>query len=235
MASHAFDEGSRLRALKTAVGVRPFSGPPSGPGLVSVLRRVGAIMLAKAQAAFVNQRRGNVEWPGRHVPNIFGIIADLAEGRKPPARRFEARKAGFDRGDLYRSLAFAVVSEDTVVIGSNRPNATKFADGGPIESRVIDSTVRKGLYEFLYKDRARSALTPLRKAAKEAGNRSFYGVAPRGAALSDIKRSLGWLFNRKFRDKRLKSTQPARPFLGFSDDDAREIASEVGVMVTQVR
>lgn len=234
MPTHAFEEGSRLRAIKTAVGVRPFSGPPGPGSLGATMRMVGALVVSKMQAAFVEQRRGSVEWPERGVPNVFGIIADLSEGRNPPARRFEARKAGIDRGDLYRSLAFAVVGEDTVVCGSNRPYADNINEGGKTESKPITDVVVKGLYKFLYTDRAKGALGPLRKAAKQEGNRNFYGVVPRDQAVKDIKSSLGWLFNRKFRNKRLTAVLPARPFTLLEDDDFRDIQREIGVVVTRV-
>lgn len=233
MPQHAFEEGSRLRAIKTAVGVRPFSGPPGPGSLGATMRMVGAIVVAKMQAAFVEQRRGSVAWPERKVPNVFGIIADLSEGRNPPARRFEARKAGIDRGDLHRSLAFAVVGEDTVVCGSNRPYADNINEGGKVESKPITDAVRQGLYKFLYTDRAKGALGPLRKAAKQEGNRNFYGVVSREQALKDMKSSLGWLFNKKFRNKRLTAVLPARPFTLLEDDDFRDIQREIGVVVTR--
>lgn len=233
MPQHAFEEGSRLRAIKTAVGVRPFSGPAGPSGLASTMRMVGAVVVAKMQAAFVEQRRGRVEWPGRSVPNVFGIIADLTEGRSPPARRFEARKAGIDRGDLYRSLAFAVVGEDTVVCGSNRPYADNINEGGKVESKPITETVKKNLHKFLYSDKAKSALTVLRKAAKQEGNRNFYGNVPRAQAVKDMKTSLGWLFNKKFHNQRLTAVLPARPFTLLEDDDYRDIQREVGVVVTR--
>src|SRR5437899_1789490 len=106
-----FNPGDRLRALAANL---------KNP--TRFLKRAGLLLASRAQAAFREQKRGNVQWPARAVPNVIGILDDLAHDVNPPARRFDPRPAGVDKGTLRDSLTAAavhLVSGDTVEIGTN--------------------------------------------------------------------------------------------------------------------
>lgn len=241
MADHLFDEGTKYRALKTALGVRPFSGP-SGPLTVSdISRQVGAILVAKAQKCFIDQRGSDGRpWPARAVPNVYGIIADLHAGINPPARRFQARPAGMDngfRGGLVGSIRAHLTSVDTVEVGVSGPAheyADKINDGGETESEVIDEKVRSGLYKFLYGGEAGNAASVRRELRKDKSTRNFFAVVSLKQAKAEMRASLGFLFNKKFKGQRLHGKIPPRPFLTLTGSDVREIAETVGSIVTRV-
>lgn len=240
MPDHPFEEGDRYRALKTALGARPFSGPAGALTVSDVAKQIGVLLVAKAQRCFVDQGKDGKPWPERAVPNIYGIISDLSHGVKPPARRFQARPAGVDKGTLRSAIAFRLVGVDTVEVGVDGPAgayADKINDGGKTESEVITSKVRQGLYAFLYgagDGNAAAVRRELKKSNKQAGNRNFYGAVSLKQAKADMRASLGFLFNKKFLGKRLEGKIPPRPFLTLSENDTREIATAVGSIVTRV-
>lgn len=229
----SFEEGGRYRAIKTAAGMLPFSGPPTG-GITpaQILTRVGAIMKARQTKAFHDQRRGNTAWPERAVPNIPGILADLSVGRRPPARRWEPRKAGIDTGALWKSIDFRVLGRDEVEIGSVLPYAGKIHAGGPSESVTITETVRQNLYRYLYGSKSKGIRYSKKVKNPEPGEASMAGF---DVVRATAKRRLGFLFNAKFAGKRLKFNLPARPFATLEDDDVEAILELVGVEVSRAR
>lgn len=219
MAGRNWDEGARYRALKTAAGLVPFGGPAgTSGGLAGTMKQVGALMKARAQKAFVDQRRGAAEWPARGVPNVMGIIADLHAGRVPPARRFEARPAGVDTGQLRASIAFRQVARDAIEVGSVLPYAGIVNWGGTSKSPVIDDTILSGLYRFLYGSKSKG----IRRGAKGAG----LDVSRKSA-----KKALGWLFGQK--GKSIEVEVPPRPFVTLEPQDVRDIVQLVGVSVAR--
>lgn len=241
MAAAAFEEGGRYRALKALVGAPSTSagaGSAGGAGMtvVTITTQVGVLMKAAAQKAFVEQRRDGKEWRARKVPNVFGIIADLAEDRRPPARRWEERPAGRDTGQLYGSLAFRLVRPDTVEVGSVLPHAGVINFGGKVESRVIDKKVRDNLYRFLYGARGKAkskGISYKRKVTDpDTGQKVEGGVT---LLRSEAKKALGWLFNKKFDGKRLTATLPPRPFVAFTKNDEAAIVRAIGVLVARIR
>lgn len=233
MARYSFDEGGRYRALKTAAGVQPFSGPsPATITPVKILTRVGAIMKGRQQAAFKDQRRGTEMWPKRSVPNVAGILKDLSVGRRPPSRRFEDRPAGVDTGALWKSIDFRVVGSDVVEIGSVLPYAGLIHAGGKTKTVRIDEGVIRGLYKFLYGSKSKGIRYGKTVTDSETGQKAKGGVS---VIRKEAKRSLGWLFNRKFRGKQLEFEIPARPFATLERDDVKAIIELVGVEVTKAR
>ena len=152
------------------------------------LAGVGALLLARAQRAFREQRGPEGEdWAPRRVPNVLGIIADLDRGRIPPARRFQPRPALEDGGRLKRSIRFRVVGKSTVEIGSNLDYARKHQFGAPPEPVV----------SYAVTTRAKHALAaPLK----------------RKGPWSPYRMELGALLNKRTANRIVRV--PARPFLG---------------------
>lgn len=131
------DPGDKLRRVESTL---------ANP--TRVLTQIGALMVADSQQAFVDQKWEGKPWKPRSVPNIFGLIADFAAGKKPPARRFEARPALRDTGRLAASIAFRVAGNATEV-GTNLPYAATLNDGGEVESEKITEQVQEALWKFL--------------------------------------------------------------------------------------
>ena len=132
---------ARLRAFASR-----FSDPRA------MLRPMGALILARAQKAFGDQKRGSRAWWPRAVPNVIGILEDLRRGSTPPERRFQARPAGMDRGDLYRSIstpsAARYVGMDTVEVGSRLPYAANVQFGGEVDVE-IDAALKAKIKRYL--------------------------------------------------------------------------------------
>lgn len=237
MAGHAFDEGSRYRALKTLAGVRPFSGPAGPISVSDVTRSIGALLVARAQKCFVDQGRHGKPWPERSVPNVYGIIADLSAGEKIPAHRFQARPAGMDTGDLFRGIAYQLVGVDTVEVGVGGPAsgyAEKVNDGGKTRSEIISPKVVQGLYDFLYGGGGGNAADVRRSLRKDKTQKNYFGSVPLKQAKGEMRSKLGFLFNKKFRGERLVGKIPARPFLALDARDTDEILAVVGAAVRRV-
>lgn len=130
------DEGDRVRAIGKSID-------QTAPAL----RAVGALLVLQAQRAFREQRKGGIRWRPRAVPNVAGIVADLARGANPPSRRFTPRPALVDTGSLRRSITFRVVG-NTVEAGSNLSYASLQQEGGTSTLPVTDR-VRKGVTKLI--------------------------------------------------------------------------------------
>jgi phage gpG-like protein len=170
------------------------------------LHQIGLLMVAESQQSFRAQAFGGLTWPQRRVPNVFGIIADFAAGKKqPPRRRFDARPALQDTGRLASSIAHRVVGKDVVEVGSNLPYAGTMHHGGKTESARITDAVAELLADWLRQDGA-----PWRKA-------------------------LGWILNRKFRGKTLKGRVPARPFVGITEQTIEDVREVVAVKIMEAK
>lgn len=129
----ALDKGARLTRLERA----------SGGDNRAALEAAGAVMVAQAQRAFREQKKGRFRWPERQTPNLAGILADLARGATPPARRFTGRPANVDTGKLRNSITYRVTG-DAVEVGATVSYASKVQQGGASTFR-IDDRVRQGL------------------------------------------------------------------------------------------
>jgi len=103
-----------------------------------VLKQIGILLVGAAQEAFEDQAFNGRAWDARAVPNVYGILADLDAGKKPPARRFEDRPALIDTGRLRSSIAFRTLGTHTVEVGTNVDYGDVHQKGGPIESAPIN-------------------------------------------------------------------------------------------------
>lgn len=173
-----------------------------------VLRQMGAIVLADAQRAFVEQRLGDIPWkpryPNQEPPyvNIAGVVADFAAGKKnPPDRRFQNRPVGIDTGLTRRQLTMskaAMISGYEITLINRSPGAEKLQNGG--ESRQpITQQVKDSLADWMRRSRAR---------VKRHQKKSTPTLASDAAA-----GKLGFLF----REKTLVTESPERPFFGITD------------------
>jgi len=181
-----FDEGEKMRRW-----VSNTDNPER------LLKQIGILMVSESQGSFKAQQFGKIKWPSRGPVNVFGILADLSNGKIPPQRRFERRPALVDTGRLRSTIAFRTVGKKEVEIGSNLDYSGVLNFGGTSESVPITDAVAARLYRWIK-------------------------TKPK-----DVKRELGWLFNRKFRGKTLKTEIPARKFVGFSQQTVKDIDSIV--------
>lgn len=174
-----------------------------------VLRLIGLVATARSKRCFEEQRAPDgTPWPQRYPNqgadflNVAGAISDLASGPRIKSRRYEARPAGRDTGDMMNRLT-ANVAGGELRVGSNVPYAERFHAGG--ESRqVIDTAIKRHLSEFLRKQRR--------------------GRRRRGEAGKSIEeRRLGPLFNVR---EWTTDSQP-RPFVGLTQQDAEDIRAEI--------
>lgn len=101
-----------------------------------ILVGIGTLLRERSRMAFSEQRRGASRWPGRNVPNIAGIIADLTQGKSPPMRRLDPRPALVDRGTLRDSIAYRITARDTVEVGTRLPYAGVHQFGGESVQQV---------------------------------------------------------------------------------------------------
>lgn len=172
----------------------------------AALKQIGALMVSESQQAFKAQKFGKDSWEARAPINVYGIIADFAEGKKkPPDRRFERRPALRDTGRLAASIAFQVISDDTVEVGTNLEYASVHQAGGRIESKKITPSVRKALWAWL----------------KKQGR--------------ELKSELGFLLNKKFENKTLVGEVQARPFIGVTQQTIEDVKEAVGVYIMEAK
>lgn len=167
----------------------------------ALLVQVGSLLLARAQKAFREQRRGPYEWKARRVPNVAGIVADLREGKTPPTRRLDPRPALIDTGRLRQSLTFRVLGEKEAQVGTNLPYASLMNYGGE-SSQVVTAVVQDRL-------------------AKLLSRQPWKDYAPQLAWLIDSGPSYHATGVR--RPSVLTTKVPARPFIVVTRDDRRDI------------
>lgn len=195
MAEGEFDRGAKVRRWEKAL-----ENPHAA------LKQIGLLMVSESQRAFRDQKFGGKTWKERRNPNVFGIIADFAAGKsKPPARRFESRPAGRDTGALASSIAYKIVSADTVEVGSNLAYAGKIHAGGKTESEKITKSVQESIWRWL------------------KGSGKAY------------KKRLGWLLNPKFTDKTLTANLPARPFVGLTKQTQKDVRRVIGAVLMEAK
>lgn len=170
------------------------------------LKQIGVLMVAESQSNFRRQTFGLNKWEPRAPVNVFGIIADFAQGRrKPPARRFQRRPALRDTGRLAASIAFRVIGKNIVEVGTNLPYAQVHQTGGKTKSEPITGDVRQRLWRWL---RTQSL---------------------------ELKRRLGWILNKKFKGKHIEGTVPKRQFIGITSQTRKTIRKAIGVYIMEVR
>lgn len=190
-----------------------------------LLLRIGTVMLAGSQAAFANQRFGAVVWPERYPNqpageklNLAGAVSDLATGPRIKSRRYDARPAGRDTGDLMGRLT-AQVRGGLLEVGSDLPYATRFHAGG--ESRITITPQIKRNLGILLKAKRREAG---REANRRARAGQLSGRGPRGGTPKTLEeRRLGFLFT----VGELVTKSPARPFAGITREMVGDIESVI--------
>jgi len=192
MTQATFSKGAKLRRLE---------GNVDAPK--AALRQIGALLVASSQQAFRDQEFNQREWPARSPVNVFGILRDLSEGRKPPARRLETRPALRDTGRLASSISFQLVGTEFVEVGTNLAYAAVHQTGGAVESVPITETVQRGLAAWLKKQSDK------------------------------VKRRMGGFLQPRWVGRTLRGEVPARPFLGLTPSSRRDIREVVGVRVME--
>lgn len=168
----------------------------------AALEKIGAIITAAAQDAFRTQSWDGKPWKPRHVPNVMGILADLAIGKNPPARRFQDRPVLKDTGDLLRRLNWRVTSDETVDVGSPMEYASVHNYGGETESEPITLTMQSRLAKWL----AKKSSEPWRP-------------------------DLDWLTMPSMTGRTIKAKVPARTFVGITTTIMADIEEAVGVRI----
>lgn len=171
----------------------------------AALKQIGVLMVAESQRAFKDQAFNGVKWLPRSDVNLFGIIADFAAGKKPPARRFERRPALRDTGRLAASINFQLVGTNVVEVGTNVPYASVHQFGGPVESATITAEMQKSIWAWLKRQSVQ------------------------------LKRRLGFILNKKFTNTKLAGEVPARKFVGITRQTREYVRRAVGVEIMEVR
>lgn len=181
-----------------------------------LLQQVGALLTARIQDSFQQQRRGEISWIARRVPNIAGILMDFKQGRNPPPKRFEPRPALVDTGRLRNTITWLVVGEQSVEVGSPEEYANIHHTGGRV-TIAVTRDIRKRLAKFV----------------KRSPTRPFGGVGgKRGFALTRASRqALGWLFRRDS----VTINIPARPFARVTEQDATDISTLIKNLIERKR
>lgn len=168
------------------------------------LKQIGALMVAESQRAFKLQEFGSKKWDARAPVNVYGIIADFADGKRtPPNRRFESRPALRDTDRLVGSIAFAVKG-NTVEVGTNLDYASVHNFGGTIESKTITKSVQ-----------------------------SLLGAWLKGKG-KDMRAILGWLLNPDLTGTKLQGEVPARRFVGITPKTIKDVKRAIGVHIMEV-
>jgi len=166
----------------------------------TLMKQIGAFLLADAQKAFKEERLGNIRWPARYPSqrdpkvNIAGIVSDFIQGRvRPPKRRFQDRPALRDTSNLLRSLSNRGKAIRTgslfVEVGTTIQYAPQHQWGGE-SKQAVNQNVKKLLAGFL----------------KKKANKKY-------------RERLGFLFQRD--ELRTKINQ--RPFLGITTETEYKI------------
>lgn len=203
-----FIPGRKLEALAASItNPRP------------ILDAIGAMMASRAKASFGAQRRGQYVWPERAVPNIPGILSDLRESRTPPARRFDARPAGVDKGRLLADISHQVMGRDAVEVGSALPYAGIIQNGGDVDIPITPS-MKDALKRWLDSLDAKAEKSLKRASGVGPSSGDFKGYAAKQGVASLARKSMGYLLARRVTS--ITWTVSSRPFVGFDADDLRD-------------
>lgn len=141
------------------------------------LVRIGALLVIRAQTAFDEQRRGEVDWPERGVPNVAGIVSDCENGGSIKERRFQERPAGIDSGRLRATIAWEIVDESSVQAGVNLDYASLIQFGGTVEVDVTQEVI-DCIVDYLEDNPERDSIT-LRALIRKGPHTFTMEVPPR--------------------------------------------------------
>lgn len=112
------------------------------------LHAAGTLLAARARTAFAEQgHRGAKRWLPRAVPNVFGILSDLENGRPVEPKRFEPRPALVDTGRLKGAIRYSVAG-NLVTLVAAVPYASTHEHGGTV-TRTIKREALRGLAALL--------------------------------------------------------------------------------------
>lgn len=119
----------------------------------AALGEIGVILQRTSERAFVDQALGTIAWDepyGGREPfvNVASALKAFNEGRRQPPPRSFRKRALEQSGDLSRSIAFDVVDDRTVVVGSSKLYAGLQQRGGRSEVRITKAG-QKGLAKWL--------------------------------------------------------------------------------------
>lgn len=194
MARAGFKKGAKMERFEKALR------NPS-----KALKQIGMVMVAESQESFRLQKFGKSRWRKRKVPNVFGIVADMAQGRgEIPARRFDDRPALRDTGRLASSISYRVTGK-TVIVGSNLPYAAAHQHGGRVESEQITKEVQTKIADYLKNDG------------------------------KQWEHALAFLLLPQMLGERLSMKVPRRPFLGITKQTIEDVREIVGVEIFEAR
>ncbi len=149
-------------------------------------------------------------WAPRRVPNVPGVLADLAAGSTPKSRRFVDRPALIDTGRLRDSIAWRPIGRDKIEVGTVVPYADLHQQGG-----VTTVTVTQKMKDALAKWLKKSVKAYRRFAERGGGDQSEVN-----AEVADYRRSFGWIFSAK---GSVQFRVRPRPFITFGDLDLKKL------------
>jgi phage gpG-like protein len=169
-----------------------------------ILAKIGVAMVAESQRAFKAQRFGRDQWEPRAPVNVFGILSDFAAGKTKPPARRLEQRPALRDTGRLASSIAYQVRGDTVEVGTSVEYAAVHQEGGETESVPVNAQVRRALWKWLK------------------------------TQSTQVKRQIGWVLNKKFRDQRLKQRVPARPFIGVTAETRVFVRKIVGVEIAEV-
>ena len=168
----------RIDFKKTKLGVLAEKGL-TPEGIRSILTKCGARLVTSTQARFRKQEFDGKAWPPRRVPNVAGVLKDLAGGGNPKERRFQPRPAVMDTGRLKRSMNFVFDTDSSVRVGTTVPYASKQQYGGK-EKVAMTKAMKDRLWKWLVRNPGKEMglAKLLRKRVVTVGNvgRKFIGI-----------------------------------------------------------
>lgn len=189
---------------------------PGSPAYSRALERAKTLMVGRTASAFREQGRGGIPWAGRAVPNIPGVLADLAKGPTIKEDRWRERPAGKDTGRLLASIA-GEITGDAVIFGSRMEYASRYQRGEAGPPIIITKTMRDNLILWMKKQR-----------------RTTRRAAMRGMAGSESRADrLGWLLaatanksgkSYTYKTQAIRWKPRARPFVVLTDQDRADVS-----------
>ena len=145
--------------MVSPVDLRKFVGGVRKPGDLSrILKVVGEMAVSDAQKNFDDQSFDGKPWDRRYpnqTPfriNVAGAVSDLASGPSVKSRRFQARPAGLDTGNLRASISSKKVGPKSIEVGSTLEYAARVNEGGA-SFLPVTSTVKDNLELWLKKNK----------------------------------------------------------------------------------
>lgn len=194
----------------------------------TLMKWIGALGSASSQKAFREQALGNIKWDARYPTqktpkfNIAGALMDWKSGRaNPKPNRFQDRPALIDegmRGGIQGSLTFLVTGPLSVTWGSGKSYAEKHQNGGTTVISYDDAT-RQRISEWLYKkppQKRKATKGQLKTNKVDAGFGKTYRRSDYAKHVAPLVHSKSW-----------SQRVIARPFVGITDELARDIHSAI--------